>query len=393
MTKKKNPPSHIKFRKFSHPGKDHVLIHSLEDLKEPRGPSCNFQYSLTSILFMTIVTSICGADDWPQIVVLSNSMCEWMSQFVDMSAGVPSEYTFKRVFSLLAPKEINRLLIVVSEAVTTGSGEDIVNFDGKTLRGTRDEASGLRAIHILNAWSTERGICIGQLEVGKKTNEITAMPKLMEMLDLRGTIVTSDALNTQKEIVKKAIEAGADYVLPVKGNHPGLQEEIETIFDAAIKKDFKGVDADQYTTLEKNRGRVEERTYYSLSNEELPSKDDWAGLESLGKVTRRRTVKGKETEEVHYYISSCDIDAKLLERTTRKHWQVENKLHWVLDVVFHEDYSRYRDENGAKNLAGVRKLALNALAKDRVLKASKAAKRLAAAADPAYRLEVLKNLF
>jgi len=393
MTKKKNSPKHIKIKEFFHPGKDFILVSSLEVIEDPRGPSCIFQYSLTSILFMTIVTSLCGADDWPQIVVLSNSMREWMTQFVDMSAGVPSEYTFKRVFSLLAPKEINNLLIAVSKAINTSSGKDIINFDGKTLRGTRNEQSGLKAIHLLNAWSTEGGICIGHLEVGEKTNEITAMPELMDLLDLRGSIITSDALNTQKKIVDKAIECGADYVLPVKGNHSGLQEEIETIFDAAIKKDFKGIDADQYRTVEKNRGRVEERIYYSLTNEDLSSKEEWAGLESLGKVIRKRTVKGKETEEVHYYISSCEIDAKLLEQTTRKHWQVENKLHWVLDVVFREDHSRYRDKNGAKNLAGVRKLVFNALAQDSTLKASKAAKRLAAAADPTYRLEVLKNLF
>lgn len=393
MTKKKHMPAHIKRAEFSHPAKDQNLINELEGIEDPRGPSCNFTYSLTSILFMTIVASLCGADDWPQIVALCNSMQDWIGQFVDMSAGVPSEYTFKRVFSALAPQEINKLLIAVSGSINTECENDVITFDGKTLRGTRDESSGLKAIHFLNAWSTERGLCIGHLEVDEKTNEITAMPELMNFLDLKGAIITADALNTQKNIAKKAQDKKADYVLPVKGNHAGLLEEIETIFNDAIKKEFKGVDADEHRTLEKNRGRIEERTYYSVDAEDLPSKKEWAGLNSLGMVIRRRTIKGKTSEEIIYYISSCEIDACLLEKVTRNHWQVENKLHWVLDVVFREDQSRYRDKNGAKNLAGVRKLALNALAQDDTLKVSKATKRLVAAADANYRLKVLKNLF
>ncbi len=168
MTKKKNSPRLIKTKKISHPGKDLILVRSLEVVEDPRGSSCNFQYSLTSTLFMTIVTSLCGAVDWPQVVVLSNSIREWMSLFVDMSAGVPSEYTFKGVFSLLAPKEINHLLIAVSKAINISSGKDIINFDGKTLRGTRNEQSGLKAIHLLNAWSVEGGLLHRSLRSGGK---------------------------------------------------------------------------------------------------------------------------------------------------------------------------------------------------------------------------------
>lgn len=393
MTKKKRMPGHITKKEFSHPGQDHNLIKALEKVDDPRGLSCNFQYSLTSILFMTIVASLCGADDWPQIVAVCNSMRNWIAQFVDMSAGVPSEHTFKRVFSILAPKETNKLLISVSESINATSEQDIISFDGKTLRGTRDVNSDLKAVHLLNAWSTERGLCIAHLEVDEKTNEIKAMPELMDLLDLKGTIITSDALNTQKSIVEKAKEKKADYIFPVKGNHSGLQEEIEVIFNDAGKREFKGIDADEHKTLEKNRGRVEERIYYSIDAENLPSKKEWAGLNSLGMVIRKRTIKGKTSEEVVYYISSCEIDARLLEKVTRNRWQVENKLHWVLDVVFREDHSRYRDKNGAKNLAAVRKLVLNALTQNNTLKASKAAKRLVAAADPNYRLDVLKNLF
>lgn len=393
MTKEKKIPAHIQPKQFYHPGESLDLIQSLELVDDPRKPSCNFQHSLTSMIFMTIVASLCGADDWPQIVALCNSMRDWLTKFIDMTAGVPSERTFKRVFSLLAPKEMNKFLITVANSINANCEKEIISFDGKTLRGTRDASSGLKAIHLLNAWSTERGLCIGHLDVGEKTNEITAMPELMDMLDLKGAIITADALNTQKTIAAKAVEKGAEYFFPVKGNHSDLQEEIKTLFKDALKKEFKGVDADQYTTLEKNRGRVEERIHYSIGTEDLTSKDDWAGLQSLGMVTRNRIIKGVESTEVHYYISACEIDAKLLAMATRSHWQVENKLHWVLDVTFREDHSRYRDRNGAKNLATVRKLVLNVLSQDKSLKASKAAKRLVAAADPEYRLEVLKNLF
>ena len=392
MTKKRFP-AHIKKKDFFHPAEDQNLIKALQKIEDPRGVSCNFTYSLVSILFMTILASLCGADDWPQIVALSKSMKDWIGQFVDVSNGIPSEYTFKRVFSALAPKEMNKLLITVSKSINIKKEKDIINFDGKTLRGTRDNNTGLKAIHTLNAWSTERGLCIGQVEVGEKTNEITAMPELMNLLDLKGAIITADALNTQKDIAKKAIEEKADYFLPVKGNHSSLQEEIETLFEDAIERDFKGIDGDDYKTLEKNRGRIEERIYYSIDAENLPSKKEWLGLSSVGMVKRKRIDKNKVFEEKIYYISSCEVDARLLEKVTRGHWQVENKLHWVLDVIFREDHSRYRDKNGAKNLTVVRKLALNALSRDDKLKASKAAKRLVAAADPNYRLEVLKNLF
>jgi len=215
----------------------------------------------------------------------------------------------------------------------------------------------------------------------------------MELLDLKGAIITADALNTQKTVAAKAIKQGADYMLPVKGNHKGLLEDIELLFQAAQKQEFKGVDADQYETLEKSHGRVERRMYYSMDVDELPDKAKWAGIKSLGMVTRERMVREKKSTEIIYYISSCEVDAKLLAKCAREHWQVENGLHWSLDIILREDKLRYRHEVGARNLSTVRKIVLGALSKDKTHKCGRIGKRIVAASDPLFRNEVLKNLF
>jgi len=200
-------------------------------------------------------------------------------------------------------------------------------------------------------------------------------------------------MNTQKKTAAKAIELGADYVLPVKENQAGLLEEVELLFKEAQDRKFQGIDADDFQTAEKGHGRVEVRTYISMDASELPSTEEWLGLKSVGKITRERTLKGKTSTETQYYISSCEIDAKLLEKVTRGHWGIENSLHLVLDVTFREDHSRYRDRIGTQNLATIRKLAHTALAKEHTLKCGKSGKRLAAATDPVYRAKLLKLFF
>jgi predicted transposase YbfD/YdcC len=323
---------------------------------------------------------------------LAKAMKDWIGQFVDVATGIPSAHTMERVFSLIAPEAMENTLIQVM-SVLKGKKEKGVSFDGKTLRGTADAEVGKQAMHILNAWSVENGICIGQKKVDDKSNEITAIPKLMEMLDLEGTIITTDALNTQKEVAKKAVEKRADYILPVKRNHKGLLEDIELLFKDAEEQEFKGIDADQYETLEKSHGRVEKRWYCSIGADELPDRENWAGIKSLGKVKRERAVKGKSVEETIFYISSCEVDAKILAESIRDHWQIENNLHWSLDVIFREDKLRYRHKVGAQNLSTIRKIVLGTLGKDKSRKGGRAGKRVVAAGDPAFREELLKNLF
>ncbi len=392
MAVKGQMPADIKPKTFHHPQPTLQLITILEKIPDPRRPSCNFKYSLTSIVFIVVVTTLSGADDWQVMEDLALSMRDWIGEFVDVSTGIPSAHTMERVFSLIAPDAMEIALIQVMNILKIKK-EKTICFDGKTMRGTVNTGIGKQAMHILNAWSTENGICIGQKKVDDKSNEITAIPELMEMLDLKGTIITADALNTQKEVAKKAQDRGADYILPVKGNHKGLLEDIELLFKEAQEKEFKGIDADQYETIEKSHGRVEVRNYYSMDADDLPDKVKWSGIKSIGMISRERVIKEKKSKEITYYISSCEVDAKLLARSTREHWQIENNLHWSLDVVFREDKIRYRHQIGARNLSTIRKIVLGALSKDKSHKCGKAGKRIIAAGDPIFRSEILKNLF
>lgn len=370
-----------------------IILQVFDALEDPRKKSINFRHPLKTILFITVVCSLCGSNDWETIVIQANAMKEWLSKFVDMSNGVPCVRTFIRLFNVLQPESLNKVLLTVAKSLGNKVESEVISFDGKTMRGTASLENGLKAVHMLNAWSHERGICIGHMKVDDKSNEIPAVPQLMELLDLKGTIITADAMNTQKKTASKAIELGADYVLPVKENQAGLLEEVELLFKDAQNKKFQGIDADNFETAEKGHGRVEVRTYISMDASELPSTEEWMGLKSVGKVMRERTLKGKTSTEIQYYISSCEIDAKLLEKVTRGHWGIENSLHLVLDVTFREDHIRYRDRIGTQNLATIRKLAHAALAKESTLKCGKAGKRVAAATDPEYREKIIKLFF
>lgn len=268
-----------------------------------------------------------------------------------------------------------------------------MSFDGKSLRGTAAPGDNLKAIHLLNAWSHERGICIGHASVSEKSNEITALPTLMKALDLKNTIITTDAAHTQIATVELATEMEADYVLPVKGNQPTLLEEVTLLFRDAEARNFCGIDGDCYETLEKSRGRVESRQYWVIDGCKLLSATKWKGLKTVGKVRRERIQKGKTTIEECYYIGSIELCARLFAQVVRGHWSIEGKLHQVLDVTFREDRQRYRDRVGARNLATVRKLGVNVLTQDTTLKCSTSNKRLAAATNPAYRETLMKKFF
>lgn len=385
---KENVPS------SQHAESEPAIIRVFKAVADPRSPeSVNFCHPLTTILFIAVVCSLCGSNDWETIVIQANAMKDWLGSFVDMSKGVPCPRTFIRVFNALKPEELNKVLTAVANHLGVKGEEEVISFDGKAMRGTSASNKGQQAIHMLNAWSHDRGVCLGHMKVDDKSNEIPAVPQLMELLDLKGTIVTADAMNTQKNTASKAVDLGADYVLPIKENQPGLLEEVELLFKDAQERGFKGVDADVFETTEKSHGRVEIRKYIAIDASELPSAAEWKNFQTAGMVTRERTHKGKTSTEIQYYISSCEIDAKLLEKVVRGHWGIENSLHLVLDITFREDQLRYRDRIGAQNLATIRKMTLAALAKDKTLKCGKAGKRIAAATDPLYRKKLLKLIF
>lgn len=421
--KKGKIPAHVKRKEFSHPNIQHPIIHILEGVEDPRKPSQFFRYSLTSVLFMTIAAVICGAKDWPQIVVASQGMDSWLSIYVDMSEGIPCERTFKNLFNAIKPEAMEQALRDIAVLIREKIPGEVICFDGQTERGTADKHLDLSGIHLLNAWSADNRICLGQLKVDDKSNEITAMPELMESLDLKNTIITADALNTQKTIVTKAIDCEADYLLPVKGNQGNLLEEItsafiqldidrakaESLWERAVSKAKEQRDdlrlqkltkegpdmcgGSFWESMEKGHGRVEMRSCMVMSAQDLPSKAEWKGLNTIARICRTRRVGDHEQSETTYYISSLEPNAELVASVARRHWGVENTLHWRLDVVLRQDDSRYRDRVGARNLAVVRKIALNAVSKETSIKGGIATRQYAASFNPAYRDKILKNLF
>jgi len=417
-------PKHITNKKFSHPRIDHPVIKTLDDIEDPRKPSLSFRYSLTSVLFMALSAVICGATDWAKVVVMCEGMIDWLALYVDVSKGVPCERTFINIFNVISSDTLESALRDLSSLIRENITHEVVNFDGQTKRGTADKAKGLSGIHILNAWSADNRICLGQLKVEDKSNEIPAMPKLMDSLDLKGTIITADAMNTQKATVAKTIEKEADYVLPVKENQKTLYEDIIQAFagldkeQAEAKKRYeleienakKNHDGNRLEKLlkkgiptcgasswedeiEKSHGRIEIRRCTTILVGDLPSKDGWIGLKSIARVVRDRIEGDKRSSETIYYITSLKPNASLIAEVVREHWSVENCLHWRLDVVFRQDKSRYRNRVGANNLAVIYKIALNGLLREDTIKRGVATKQCAAACNPAYRDLVLKKLF
>jgi predicted transposase YbfD/YdcC len=366
------------------------ILELAEKISDPRSDKFK-KHPLVSMVFIALVSTLCGAEDWVAVSDIGEHLKDWIRQYVDLPFGIPSHDTFNRTFGIIKNQSFNQFLIDWADHLRKRSENEVIAMDGKTLRGSAQKQAGLKGIHILNAWSVENGICLGHLEVDKKTNEITVIPELIKILDLKGCIVTADALNTQKTTVEAVINAGADYVLPVKGNQKDLLEDITLLFEEAELKEYQGFDAEQFETKEKGHGRVEHRLYSVLDAEDLPVTKDWMGMKSVGKVTRRRTFEDRSTFETCYFLMSIELKAKLFAHAVRGHWGVENKLHWSLDVIFREDHSKYRDRVGAQNLSAVRKIALGFLQKDDFSKISIKRKSFQALTSSQYRETVLKK--
>lgn len=367
-----------------------TILKLIEKIPDPRINRCKL-YSLSSIIFIALVTTLSGADDWVEIADMGSTLEDWFKRYISLPNGVPSHDTFGRVFSVIDPKEFNKLLIGWADCVRQRFDKEIIAFDGKTLCGTKNRNAGLAGLHLLNAWSVDNEISIGQLAVDSKTNEIKVTPELIKILDLEGCIITADALNTQKNIATAVIEAKADYILPVKGNHKDLQEEIKLMFNDAESRDYQGVDADNQTTTDLDHGRFETREYFLLDAEDLSNSNDWTGIKSVGKVIRTRTTSEKTTKEEVYFITSLEMNISLFARGVRGHWGVENGLHWSLDVIFKEDANRYRERIGAENLGAIRKMALGMLKQDKNSKTGIKPRRLKAATSEKYRMAIIKN--
>jgi len=369
-----------------------TLLQHFSALTDPRIERRKL-HKLIDILAIAICATICGAETWEDLELFGNAKQQWFKSFLELEHGIPSHDTFRRVFARLDPEEFQHSFLNWVRSTFELTSGQVVAIDGKQARGSSDRGAGKAAINTVSAWASDNQLVLGQVQTEEKSNESTAVPELLQMLELRGCIVTLDAMGCQREIAEQIINKEADYVLSVKGNQSNLEADIRDYFDWALQDKFKQTVHSQYTETNGDHGRLEVRRYYTTRDIEwLRNKAAWKGVQSIAMVEREREILGEETTlERSYYLSSLAAEAKVIGKAIRRHWTVENSLHWVLDVGFGEDRSRIRKGNAPQNLATLRHIALNLLKQEKSLKVGMKSKRLKAGWDEAYLLKVLLN--
>ena len=351
------------------------------------------RHKLVDILIIAICGVISGADSWVDIEMYGKSKLEWLKTFLKLPNGIPSHDTFGRVFAALNPEEFEKSFLEWVKTIQELTRGQVIAIDGKQLRGSKDIAEGKEAIYMVSAWATENQMVLGQRKVDDKSNEITAVPQLLKLLDIHGCIVTLDALSTQTKIAKTIIEQGGDYILAVKENQGNLYEDIHDLFEDDQKHDFKDAPYSHVRTVNKDHGRIEIRRCWTVSDPEYLAQirdlNRWTGIRSLVMILSERRI-GDETEiQDRYYITSLESDAEKILRAKRSYWGIENRLHWVLDIAFNEDRSRVRKDNAPQNFAVLRHMALNLLKQEQSIRVGIKGKRLKCGWDTDYLLRVL----
>ncbi|MBM3273438.1 ISAs1 family transposase [Candidatus Kaiserbacteria bacterium] len=373
----------------------HSFFTHFHHLHDPRVERTK-RHSLMDILFIAVCAMLGGANDFVGMEKFGKSKIGWLQKFIKLPNGIPSHDTFGRVFQALEPQEF-----AASFQSWVRGFEDIVqgafiNIDGKTARAAHDKANDLQALHVVSAWASDHGLVLGQVAVDDKSNEITAIPKLLQILELHGALVTIDAMGCQSDIAATLHERGADYILAVKGNQEHLEEDVVAAFAAADEQREAGQSKGLPTVFENSsagHGRQEQRRCEALPvPKTLRNPAKWPGLRSICRVTRTYTEKGVEKSEVRYFISTLPPQAQRLGMAIRGHWGVENGLHWVLDMVFDEDRSRARLNHAQENLALVRRWVLSVLRQDKTIPGGIQKKRLQAGWNE-RNMENLLNLF
>src|SRR5262245_14132214 len=359
------------------------------DLKDPRIDRTRF-HLLLDIVTIAICAVICGAEGWEDIAKYGVAKRDWLQTFLALPYGIPSHDTFRRVFCLLDPAAFQECFQRRIDALAEGLGIKRIAIDGKALRRSFDRAAGKAALHLVSAWATEQHLVLGQVAVADKSNEITAIPRLLSLLDVSGALVSIDAMGCQKEIAAKVREGGGDYVLSVKDNQPRLLEDIQLCFEKGLDTDFAGMEHSRHQECYDGHGRVGRHCVYTILNPEgIRDQALWQDLKAITVVFSERQEAGKEkAEEVRYYIGSRAAKAKTCANSIRSHWGIENGLHWVLDVCFDEDGCRMRKDHSPENMALLRRLALRLLNKHGG-KGSIRGKRLQSGWNDDFLLEIL----
>ncbi len=373
-------------------------VQSLEDcfstVPDPRVLG-RCDHKLLDILMIAVCAVIAGAESWVEVETFGQAKESWLRKFLELPNGIPSHDTFGRTFSVLDAQAFQESFAKWVEAVFRVTEGQVVAIDGKTMRRSHDKSIGKDAIHIVSAWARSNGISLGQKKVDEKSNEITAIPELLRLLDISGCIVTIDAIGTQKTIAQSIRDEKADYVLSVKGNQGHLQQDLADWFAYGDKIGFAKFKHSYHESVNKGHGRIEIRRCWAISDplafEYIRHYQAWPDLKSIVRVYRERRIGAKIETETAYYISSLEADAAQLLDITRSHWSIENSLHWVLDLTFREDESRMRLGNSPQNMNVLRQLALNIL-KSSSSKGSLRQKRYRAALDDTFLLTLLEGV-
>ena len=368
-----------------------ALFDHFATLPDPRVERTK-EHQLLDILAIAICAIICGADSFVEMEEFGDAKREWLATFLTLPGGIPSHDTFTRLFAALDPEAFSRCFLAWVRATVVHTEGAVVAVDGKIARRSHDRGAGKVAIDMVSAWASANGVVLGQRATDEKSNEITAIPALLDLLLLRGCIVTIDAMGCQTAIARKIVEKGAEYVLALKENHDTLYHEVQHLFADGCETDFADYRSDHAQTVDGGHGRVEIRRYWTISDAETLAHVDpageWTGLRAIGMVEAERRIGEAVTRERRYYLTSL-TDAASFGRAARGHWGIENGLHWVLDMAFREDENRVRVGHGAENMIVLRHMVVNLLKREQTAKAGMKAKRLKAGWDERYLLKVL----
>jgi predicted transposase YbfD/YdcC len=374
------------------------LVEHFENLIDPRVDRRK-AHDLIDVLIIAVCTLLCAGESFNDMEDFGLAKRDWFKTFLALRNGIPSHDTFNRVFAALDPEQFLDCFLRWTQSVREAVPQEIVALDGKALRRALNQDQSVK--YIVSAWAENNGLVLGQMKVADKSNEITAVPELLRVLELSGCIVTVDAMGCQKKIAKEIIESDADYVLALKGNQETVHEEVKAFLDATLAEELgarwpgaklskAAANMARVETVEKDHGRMELRRYFqSAELAWFADREKWEGLQSVGLVEAVREIHGKTTVERRYYLSSLPLGVEAFARAVRGHWGVENKLHWVLDVCFREDQSRARTGYAAENLATLRRLALNLLRREKTKKRGIRGKQLNASWNQAYLLRLL----